>query len=189
MIKEELMIRCWFLKYENVGGFLDLLWRFLLKKRLRMFLLMVDFFVLLKFFWYGIMKLLQLVWILFQQEVGLLCYMVGRGVNCWFFLFMILIFLLQSMVSCFIDRFVNKKWKLVINGNIFGFFFNGSFYNKFKKLLIFLYFGNQCLIVNFFFIVNVYQNIYFVDFYCYNLRDYYVMLVVVCFGFVVDCFC
>lgn len=83
----------------------------------------------------------------------------------------------------------NGMEKLVINGNIFGFFFNGSFYNKFKKLLIFLYFGNQCLIVNFFFIVNVYQNIYFVDFYCYNLRDYYVMLVVVCFGFVVDCFC
>lgn len=36
----------------------------------------------------------------------------------------------------------NGMEKLVINGNIFGFFFNGSFYNKFKKLFIFLYFGN-----------------------------------------------
>lgn len=83
----------------------------------------------------------------------------------------------------------NGTEKSAINGNILGLFFNGSLHNKSKKPPTFSYFGNQRLIVNSSFIVNVHQNIYFVDFYCHNLRDHYVTLVVARPGSVVDRFC
>ncbi|XP_062572859.1 phytanoyl-CoA hydroxylase-interacting protein-like [Saccostrea cucullata] len=76
-----------------------------------------------------------------------------------------------------------------INGNLMGLFFNASLHKKTKKPPTFSYFGNQRLMVNSSFIVNVHQNIYFVDFYCHNLRDHYVTLVVARPGSVVDKFC
>jgi hypothetical protein len=71
-------------------------------------------------------------------------------------------------------KYFNGTNKSAINGKIPFLLFNASLHKTTQKLPTFSYFGHQRLMVNFSFIVNIHQNIYFADFYCHNVRNLYV---------------
>jgi hypothetical protein len=67
------------------------------------------------------------------------------------------------VITC--RKYFNGTTKSAINGNILALFFNASLHRTSKKPPAFSYFGNQRLMINSSFIVNIHQNIYFADYF------------------------